>query len=174
MKKSRMLAIVLSLAIALICVNAYAGDPAKEISALQQKAETMQNQIAQAQSQCDMRLESELKPLKASIESLITQRVQLGAAISQMESQVEDLKKNARSNCRTQVKPVEQELAGVKSQISNLMAKQAAEAAQKANAPQPGSAATAPPALAAQPAPAAPAVATPPPVPAPAAPGKSK
>jgi uncharacterized protein (DUF3084 family) len=169
MKKSRMLAIVLSLAIALICTSAYAGDPAQEISALQQKAETIQNQIAQSQSQCDMRLEGELKPLKASIESLITQRVQLGAAISQMESQVEDLKKNARSNCRTQVKPAEQELAGVKNQISSLMAKQAAEAAQKANAPQPGSA-TAPPAPAAQPAPAAPAATTP----VPPAPGKSR
>lgn len=161
-----MLAIVLSLAIALICFNAYAGDAAKEISVLQQKAETIQNQIVQAQNQCDTGLESELKPLRASIESLVVQRVQLGAAISQMESQVEELKKNAKANCRTRVKPAEQELAGIKQQISSLMAKQAAEAAQKANVPQSGSAA-APPAPAAQPAPAAPAAANVP-VPAPA------
>lgn len=159
-----MLAIVLSLAIALICTSAYAEDPAKEISALQQKAETIQNQITQSQNQCDMRLEGELKPIRASIESLMAQRVQLGAAISQMESQVEDLKKNARANCRTQVKPAEQELAGVKQQISSLMAKQAAEAAQKANAPQPGPAAAPAPAVA-QPAPAAPAATTPVPAP---------
>ncbi len=160
MKKSRMLAILLSLAVALICVNAFADDPGREISALQQKAESLQNQIAQAQQQCDRGLDNELRPLRASIESLMQQRVQLGANISQLESRVEDLKKNTQANCHNQVKPAEQELKAVKQQITSLMAKQqqAQEAAQKSNeAPQAGPAAAAP----TQAAPGAPAVPTP-------------
>ncbi len=159
MKKSRMLAILLSLAVALICVNAFADDPGREISALQQKAESLQNQIAQAQQQCDRGLDNELRPLRASIESLMQQRVQLGANISQLESRVEDLKKNTQANCHNQVKPAEQELKAVKQQITSLMAKQAQEAAQKSNeAPQAGSVTTAAPTSAA---PGAPAVPTP-------------
>jgi len=163
MKKSRIFAILLSLAVALICVNAFADDPAREISALQQKAESLQNQIAQAQNKCDVGLESELRPLRSSIENLMQQRVQLGANISQLESQVENLKKNTQASCRNQVKPAEQELTVIKQQITSLMAKQAAEAAQKGNEAQPG------PAAAAAPAPTAPAAPAAPP-----APGKSR
>ncbi len=165
MKKSRIFAILLSLAVALICVNAFADDPAREISALQQKAESLQNQITQAQNKCDVGLESELRPLRSSIENLMQQRVQLGANISQLESQVDNLKKSTQASCRNQVKPAEQELSAVKQQITSLMAKQTAEAAQKGNEAQPGPAAAAAPAPTTT-APAAPA--------APPAPGKSR
>ena len=136
MNKSRMLTIFFSLAIVVFCINAYADDTSHQIASLEQKAELINNQINQAQSQCGNGLESQLKPLATSIENLVQQRAQLGAQISQLESQVEDLKKNSRANCARHVKQQEEQLVGVKQEIANLVAKQKAEMAQKAETAQ--------------------------------------
>ncbi len=153
MKKSLLLMMILSVAMLVMGLSAYADDSSAQIAALEQQAERIQNQINQAQQQCGAKLNNQMKPISDSIESLLKQRVQLGAQIQQMEAQVQDLKQNALSTCNRQVKQHEEELVTVKQQIANQMAKAKAEATQKANeaAKQPGpapapAAATTPPA----------------------------
>ncbi len=104
MKKSLVLLTILSLAMLGLGLSAYANDSSAQISALKQKAGQLQNQIDQAQHQCGAKLNHQLKPLSDSVESLLKQRVQLGAQIQQMESQIQDLKQNAMSTCQRQVK----------------------------------------------------------------------
>jgi peptidoglycan DL-endopeptidase CwlO len=166
MKKSLVLAVILSVAMLGLGLSAYADDSSAQMTALEQQAERIQNQIKLTQQQCGANLNGQLKPLSDSIESLVKQRVQLGAQIQQMENQVQELKQSALSTCKRQVKQQEEELAAVKQQIAAQKAKAKAQAAKKANeaakAKQPVSAAPAPaapaPAAAAPPA-AAPAVA---------------
>ena len=57
-------------------------------------------------------LNGQLKPLSDSIESLVKQRIQLGAQIQQMEAQVQELKQSALSTCSRQVKQHEEETRG--------------------------------------------------------------
>jgi peptidoglycan hydrolase CwlO-like protein len=154
MKKSLVLAVILSVAMLGLGISAYADDHSVQISALEQQAERIQNQIKQTQAQCGVALNGQLKPLSDSVESLVKQRVQLGAQIQQMEGQIQELKQSALSTCSRQVKQQEEELAGVKQQIANHVAKGKAEAAQQANeaAKQPASAAPAPAPAAAAPA----------------------
>lgn len=152
MKKSLLLIMILSVAMLVMGLSAYAQDNSAQLAALEQQAERIQNQINQAQQQCGAKLNNQLKPLSDSIESLVKQRVQLGAQIQQMETQVQDLKQSALSTCSRQVKQHEDDLVAVKQQIANQMAKAKAEAAQKANeaakqpgpAPKPAAAATSP------------------------------
>jgi TolA-binding protein len=173
MKKSLVLAMILSVAMLGLGLSAYANDSSAQMTALEQQAERIQNQIKLTQQQCSANLNGQLKPLSDSIESLVKQRVQLGAQIQQMENQVQELKQSALSTCKRQVKQQEEELAAVKQQMATqkakAKAKAKAQAAQKANeaakAKQPVSAAPAPagPApAAAAPQAAAPAVAAPP------------
>jgi len=177
MKKSLVLAVILSVGMLALSLSAYADDTSTQISALEQQAERIQSQINQAKQQCGGNLTGQLKPLSDSIESLVKQRIQLGAQIQQMEAQVQELKQSALSTCSRQVKQHEEELAAVKQQIANQMAKKSADAMQKANeaAKQPAQATT--PAIATQaattPAATTPGVATPA-ANAPAAPGFRK
>ncbi len=154
----------------LLCTSAYA-DNTSQIKALEQKAEMIKNQINQAQSQCDDGVENQLKSMTASIENLIQQRAQLGTNISQLEAQIEELKKSSRASCARTVKQHEDELKVVKQEIAGLVAKEKAEALQKAAEQK-----TAPAAVPAAPA-AVPAAPTATPAPAPthpaAAPGKA-
>ena len=160
--KNSLMVMFLSIAIVVLCINAYADNTSPQIAALEQKAELIKNQINQAQSQCGGGVESQLKSMTASIESLIQQRAQLGTHISQLEAQIEDLKKNNRASCARTVKQHEDELKLVKQEIAGLVAKEKAEAVQKAaeqqKAPAPAPAAAAP-APAPAPAPALPAAA---------------
>jgi chromosome segregation ATPase len=133
MNKSRMVMMLFSIAIVVFCINAYADDTSQQIAALEQKAELIKNQINQAQSQCGS--ESQLKSMTASIESLVQQRAQLGAHISQLEAQIEELKKSSRASCARTVKQHEDELNVVKQQIAGLVAKEKADAVQKASEP---------------------------------------
>ncbi len=103
MKKSLLL-MILSVAMLVMGLSAYAQDSSAQLAALEQQAERIQNQINQAQQQCGAKLNNQLKPLSDSIESLVKQRVQFGAQIQQMESQVQDLKQSALSTCSRQVK----------------------------------------------------------------------
>ncbi len=135
MNKSRMVMMLFSIAIVVFCINAHADNTSQQIAALQQKAELIKNQINQAQSQCGVGVESQLKSMTASIESLVQQRAQLGAHISKLESQVEELKKSSRASCATTVKQHEDELNAVKQEIAGLVAKQKDDAVQKASAP---------------------------------------
>jgi chromosome segregation ATPase len=147
MNKSRIIMMLFSIAIVVFCINAHADNTSQQIAALQQKAELIKNQINQAQSHCGVGVESQLKSMAVSIESLVQQRAQLGAQISKLESQVEELKKSNRASCARTVKQHEDELNAVKQQIAGLMAQQKAEAAaQKASAPK-APAATVPAAL---------------------------
>jgi chromosome segregation ATPase len=158
--KNSLMVMFLSIAIVVLCINAYADNTSPQIAALEQKAELIKNQINQAQSQCGGGVESQLKSMTASIESLIQQRAQLGTHISQLEAQIEELKKNNRASCARTVKQHEDELKLVKQEIAGLVAKEKAEAIQKAaeqqKAPAPAAAAPAP---APAPAPALPAAA---------------
>ena len=160
--KNSLMVMFLSIAIVVLCINAYADNTSPQIAALEQKAELIKNQINQAQSQCGGGVESQLKSMTASIESLIQQRAQLGTHISQLEAQIEELKKNSRASCARTVKQHEDELKLVKQEIAGLVAKEKAEAVQKAaeqqKAPAPAPAAAAP-APAPAPAPALPAAA---------------
>ncbi|MGO9567116.1 MAG: hypothetical protein ACLP5H_06200 [Desulfomonilaceae bacterium] len=160
MKKSLVLAVILSVAMLALCFSAYADDSSAQISALEQQAERIQSQINQTRQQCGANMNGQLKPLSDSIESLVKQRVQLGAQIQQMENQVQELKQSALSTCSRQVKQHEEELVVVKQQIANQMAKKNAETTQKTNevAKPPVQAATTP--AVAAPAPASPAAAT--------------
>ena len=79
MNKSRMVMMLFSIAIVVFCINAYADNTSQQIAALEQKAELIKNQINQAQSQCGGGVESQLKSMTTSIESLIQQRAQLGS-----------------------------------------------------------------------------------------------
>ena len=164
MKKSLVLMTILSFAVFGLSLGAYAGD-SQQFSALQQKAERLQNQINLAQQQCGANLSRQLKPLSDSIENLVKQRVQLGAQIQRMESQVQDLKQSANSTCQRQVKQYQAELVAVKQQIANETAKKNAAATHKPAAAnhQPGAANHQPAVAAAQPAPPglAPSAATP-------------
>jgi len=162
MKKSLVLAVILSVTMLGLGLCAYADDGAAQLAALEQQAERIQNQIKLTQAQCGAQLNSQLKPLSDSVESLVKQRVQLGAQIQQMEGQIQELKQSALSTRSRQVKQQEEELVAVKQQIANHVAKSKAEAAQKANEAAKQPASTAPAAAAPAPAAAAaPAAATP-------------
>src|SRR4030042_3534701 len=124
MNKSRMVMMLFSIAIVVFCINAYADNTSQQISALEQRAELIKNEINQAQSQCGGGVESQLKSMAASIESLVQQRAQLGAHISQLEAQIEELKKNSRANCSRTVKQHEDDLRVVKQEIAGLIAKE--------------------------------------------------
>ena len=112
MKKSLVLAVILSVGMLALSLSAYADDISAQISTLEQQAERIQSQINQAKQQCGGNLNGQLKPLSDSIESLVKQRIQLGAQIQQMEAQVQELKQSALSTCSRQVKQHEDELAG--------------------------------------------------------------
>jgi chromosome segregation ATPase len=131
MKKSLVLAVILSVGMLALSLSAYADDISAQISALEQRAERIQSQINQTKQQCGGNLNGQLKPISDSIESLVKQRIQLGAQIQQMEAQVQELKQSALSTCSRQVKQQEEELAVVKQQIASHMAKKSAEAMQK-------------------------------------------
>jgi septal ring factor EnvC (AmiA/AmiB activator) len=142
MNKSRIIMMLFSIAIVVFCINAHADNTSQQIASLQQKAEQIKSQITQAQSQCGSGVESQLKSMASSIESLVQQRAQLGAHISKLESQVEELKNSNRASCARSVKQHEDELNAVKQEIAGLTAKQKAEAVQ--NAPAPAAPSTAP------------------------------
>ncbi len=146
--KNSLMVMFFSIAIVVLCINAYAENTSQQIAALEQKAELIKNQINQAQSQCGGGVESQLKSMTASIESLIQQRAQLGGHISQLEAQIEELKKSNRASCAKTVKQHEDELKVVKQEIAGLVAKEKAETIQKAveqqKAPAPAAAAPAP------------------------------
>jgi chromosome segregation ATPase len=132
MTKSALLTTFLSIVLAIFSLNALADDASSQISSLQQRAERIQDRIKQSQQQCDTSLDSQIKPLMASVESLVKQRMELGAYIVKLEAQIDELQKGAKASCGNQVKHYEQELAQVKQQIAGMTAKKNAEAAQKA------------------------------------------
>lgn len=80
-------------------------------------------------------LDQQAQAIAASIDSLVKQRVQLDAHISRLESQMEDIKKSAQTNLSRQIKQYNEDLGGVKQQLSSLVARQATQASQKINEP---------------------------------------
>ncbi len=136
MNKSRMVMMLFSIAIVVFCINAYADDTSQQIAALEQKADLIKNQINQAQSQCGGGVESQLKSMTASIESLVQQRAANWAPISQsLSPRSRNSRSSSRASCARTVKQHEDELNVVKQEIAGLIAKQKADAVQKASAP---------------------------------------
>lgn len=130
MKKTAILTTMLAMLIVTFCLNGYADELGSQITLLEQKAGRIQNQINQATQQNDLAVDQQVKSLTASVDSLVKQRVQLDSYISKLESQIDDLKRNAQADLNRQIKSYNEELGSVKQQISGLMAKKSAQAAQ--------------------------------------------
>ncbi len=135
MKKTVILTTILSILMMAFCLNSYAQDLSSEITTLEQKADRIQSQINQAKQQSDSNLDQQAKAIAASIDSLVKQRVQLDAHISRLENQMEDVKKSAQTNLSRQIKQYNEDLGGVKQQLSSLVARQSTQASQKINEP---------------------------------------
>jgi uncharacterized phage infection (PIP) family protein YhgE len=132
MKKTAIVTMIVSLVVVNFCLFAYAEDVSTEISALEQKAERIQSQINQAKQQSNAGVESQVKALNTSIDSLIKQRVQVDSHIARLEGQVSELKQSAVSGLSRQVSQYQSELDTIKQQLSSLVQKKTATSAQKA------------------------------------------
>jgi chromosome segregation ATPase len=130
MKKTAILTTMLAMLIVTFCLNGYADDLSSQIAALEQKAGRIQNQINQATQQNDLAVDQQVKSLMASVDSLVKQRVQLDSYIAKLESQIDDLKKNAQVDLNRQIKSYSEELGTIKQQISGLVAKKSAQMSQ--------------------------------------------
>lgn len=129
MKKSLMLIVVSLVAMAAFSLSAQAADVSGEMSLLQQKASRVETQIQQAQQQCSNALQDQIRPLKATIENLVREKVRIDSHISQLESQVESINQSQASSCGRQVHQYRTELETIKQQISSLTAKKPGEPA---------------------------------------------
>jgi chromosome segregation ATPase len=129
MKKSLMLIVVSLVAMAAFSLSAQAADVSGEMSLLQQKASRVETQIQQAQQQCSNSLQDQIRPLKATIENLVREKVRIDSHISQLESQVESINQSQASSCGRQVHQYRTELETIKQQISSLTAKKPGEPA---------------------------------------------
>jgi peptidoglycan hydrolase CwlO-like protein len=127
MKKSLLLIVVLVAAMAAFGLSSYAADPSAEMSLLQQKASRVETQIQQAQQQCGNALQDQVRPLKATIENLVREKVRIDSHIAQLESQVETINQSQASSCGRQVNQYRTELEAIKQQISSLAAKKPGE-----------------------------------------------
>jgi predicted nucleic acid-binding Zn-ribbon protein len=143
MKKTAILTMILSLVVVSSCLTAYAEDVSSQVSALEQKADRVQAQIKQAQQQANLGVDSQVKALNASIDSLVKQRVQVDGHIARLEGQIADLKQSTDSTLSRQVEQYQTELHAIKQQISSLVSKKSAKPAQTAvdAAPKPAAAA---------------------------------
>lgn len=146
MKKTAILTMILSLLVVSFCLTASAEDLSSQVASLEQKAERIQSQINQAKQQVSLGMDAQIKALNASIDSLVKQRVQVDSHIARLETQVSELKQSADTTLNRQVQQYKSELDSVKQQISSLVAKKNAKAAQKVEAPPALSAAPAVPA----------------------------
>lgn len=135
MKKTAILTMIFSVLIVTYSLNSFAQDLTGQITALEQKADRVQNQINQAKQQAQTGLDQQVKVVQATIDSLVNQRVQLDAHIAKLESQMEEMKKNAQSNLERQVQQYKVELASIKQQISGMVAQKGPDAS-KVPAPQ--------------------------------------
>jgi len=132
MKKTAILTMTLSIFIVAYCLNSFAQDLTGQITALEQKADRVQNQINQAKQQAQAGLDQQVKAVQATIDSLVNQRVQLDAHIAKLESQMEDMKRNAQSNLERQVQQYKVELGAIKQQISGMVAQKSADVSKQA------------------------------------------
>ena len=132
MKETLMLTIICSIVVA-SCLNVNADDVSAQIQVLEQRAQRMQSQINIAKQQSSQNLDAQVKSLRASIDSLLGQRVQLDAHIARMESQIDELKHNSASTVNRQVKDYQAEIGNIKQQIGSLMSRKGTEAATKSN-----------------------------------------
>jgi chromosome segregation ATPase len=123
MKKSLVLTVIVATATVMLSISAYADDPSAQMKALEQRAEMIKGQMTEAQQQCGANLSGQMKSLTSSIENLVKQRVQLGAEIAKLESQVEQLKSNAVASCGKRIKQYEDEMASIKQQMASMKAK---------------------------------------------------
>jgi peptidoglycan hydrolase CwlO-like protein len=123
----------LCILMAAFCLNGYADDLSYQISALEQKAERVQNQVNQAKQQTDAQLGSQVKSIQASVDSLVQQRVQLDSHIAKLESQMEDLRRTSNVALSRQLKSYDSEMAQIKQEMSSLLTAKKEQPA--ANAP---------------------------------------
>jgi chromosome segregation ATPase len=128
MKKTLMLTIICSIVVVASCMNVNADDVSTQIQALEQRADRMQSQIDIAKQQSNQNLDAQVKSLRASIDSLVGQRVQLDAHIARLESQIDELKQTSATTVNRQVKDYEAEVSNIKQQIGSLMSRKGAGA----------------------------------------------
>ena len=145
MKKTAILTMILSILTVAFCLSSYAQDLTGQITVLEQKADRIQNQINQAKQQAQTGLDQQVKAIQSTIDSLVTQRVQIDTHIARLESQMDDMKKSAQSTLEKQVQQYKGELSSIKQQISGMVAQKSAIAAApkpsdvtQQTAPQPG------------------------------------
>jgi peptidoglycan hydrolase CwlO-like protein len=131
MKKTLMLTIICSIFVVASCLNVNANDVSAQVQALEQQAARMQNQINLAKQQSDSNLNAQINSLKASIDSLMGQRVQLDSHIARLENQIEELKQSSASTVNRQVKEYQAEIGNIKQQIGSLMSKSGTDPAKK-------------------------------------------
>jgi len=131
MKKTLMLTIIGLIVVVASCLNVNADDVSAQIQALEQRADRMQSQINIAKQQSNQNLDAQVKSLRASIDSLVGQRVQLDAHIARLESQIEELKQSSSTTVNRQVKDYEAEIGNIKQQIGSLMSRKGADPATK-------------------------------------------
>lgn len=131
MKKTLMLTIICSIVVVASCLNVNADDVSAQIQSLEQRADRMQSQINLAKQQSSQNLDAQVKSLRATIDSLVGQRVQLDAHIARMESQIDELKQSSTTTVNRQVKDYEVEIGSIKQQIGSLMSRKSTEAAPK-------------------------------------------
>jgi len=132
MKKTGLMVVTLSILVVAFCLNGYAADVASQMSALEQKAERLQNLINQAKTQSNAATDQQVKALGSTVDNLLKQRVQLDSQIARMEGQIQEIKGSSNSTLDRQVKQYDQELAETKQQIASMAAKKEAPRPQAA------------------------------------------
>lgn len=142
MKKAALLTMTIPFLVVGFCLCASAEDVSSQISLLEQQATRVQKQILEAKQQSDAGVDSQVKAIQASIDSLVKQRVQLDAHISKLEAQIADLKQTASTSLNRQMGQYEQQLTDLKQQIAGLVSKKSpkpgdSEAPSSSTAPQP-------------------------------------
>ncbi len=125
---------MIAMVVVVSAIASNAQEMSAQITGLEQKAERIQSQIDQAKQQGNMQLDQQVRTLKASVDGLINQRVQLDSQITRLESQIDEIRNSAQANLSKQVTQYNQELSGIKQQIQGLVMKKETESAVKANA----------------------------------------
>ncbi|MEW6349756.1 MAG: hypothetical protein AB1646_11890 [Thermodesulfobacteriota bacterium] len=129
MRRIGMLTVLASLLVAAFCLNCYATDPSAEITALERHAERVQAQIDAAKAQSASTLNQQIENLKAQVKVYVGQRVQIDALISQLESQMDKLKKENETGLSRQVQIYNGQMSDIKQQLTGLISKQKASSA---------------------------------------------
>jgi len=122
MKTSRLVAILFPIFVLAVCFNCYAADLSSQVSSLEQRANRLQSQIDQAKAANQTMLNQQIQGLRASVDNLVRQRVQVDTQIAQLEGQIEDIKTGSQMTLNRQITRYNAELDKIKSQLAGVAA----------------------------------------------------